>query len=241
MNDCSLADALNRETWATVLFQTHFGAVSEWRLGFALLLAVLLALPAWKNWPFQNRRTPLEIMVGMLALALTISPAGTGHAAASGSGIFSLHIAADGLHLLAASIWPTGLLPFALLLRNWGRNSEPNVTGPIIIAVHRFSNLSLFIVVVLIITGFINSLFLVGTFSAMVMTDYGRLLCLKLALFMVILACAGWNRFRLLPLLSARDETAVLPRLRLFVAVEFGLAVVIVGVVSILGITPPPG
>jgi putative copper resistance protein D len=92
----------------------------------------------------------------------------------------------------------------------------------------------------------INSYFIVGSFQALVATNYGRLLCLKLFLFLVILGIAAWNRYRLLPLLlhaRASEKSLVFPllqRLQNFVTTEFGVAVAVVIVVSILGTTPPP-
>jgi putative copper export protein len=100
---------------------------------------------------------------------------------------------------------------------------------------------------VLAATGLVNAAFMVGSFPALISTDYGRLLCLKLFLFFVILCLAAWNRYRLVPLLSipngAQEKEMTLPiisSLRRFVMTEFALALAIILVVSLLGITPPP-
>jgi putative copper resistance protein D len=238
MSDNSPVEALNREALATVLFQTQFGTVCLWRIGFAVILcALLISLRrTFSHHPVcMLRFAPLELAAGMTAVALVISAAWTGHAAAS-STMFLVRIVADAFHLLAAAIWPAGLLPFALFLK-----SAPTDSPPVSMAIRRFSALSLVVVIVLIVTGIINSVFLVGSFSALVTTEYGRILCLKLILFLVIMALACWNRFRLLPLLSHPSRTIVVRQLRCFVVLEFGLAVAIVVVVGFLGLTPPPG
>jgi putative copper resistance protein D len=117
----------------------------------------------------------------------------------------------------------------------------------VLAAARRFSAVSFVTVGVLIATGIINTYFIVKSFSALVATDYGRLLCLKLFLFLLILSIAAWNRYRLLPLLllhaSTSEKSLVFPllqRLRSFVMTEFSVAIAVVIVVSILGTTPPP-
>lgn len=193
--------------------------------------------------PYTRSRSALETAAGLVAAGLLVSIAGTGHAAASVSAGFPFRLGADAFHLFAAAIWPTGLLPFALFLSYAPVDSgacPPRVT---LTAVRRFSNLSLIVVGMLVATGTINSFFLVGSFPALVTTLYGRILCLKLLLLLIILVIASWNRFRLLPRLfaSSGPMDVLLRRLRYFVAIEFVLAVAIVAVVSVLGITPPPG
>jgi putative copper resistance protein D len=189
----------------------------------------------------------IEMAAGFVAAALIVSVAWTGHAAATGGPDLPWRIMADATHLFAASIWPTGLLPFALFLGCARRGADPSHLSPVLAVARRFSAVSFITVGVLIATGIINTCFIVGSFSALVTTDYGRLLCLKLFLFLVILGIAARNRYRLLPLLFVRaavpDKSPVFPllrRLQAFVATEFGLAVGIVIVVSLLGITPPP-
>jgi len=199
-----------------------------------------------QHWQFRRRRSLLETAAGFIAVALTVSVAWTGHAAAAAGPNLPWRITADALHLFAAAVWPAGLLPFALFLR--ASRGAGGVARPVLAVVRRFSKLSLLAVGVLITTGIVNSVFLVGSFPAMVTTAYGRILCLKLVLLLFILGLASWNRFRLLPLLFAHpapaNESAVSPvlrRMQNFVAAEAGLAAAIVVVVSVLGITPPPG
>jgi putative copper resistance protein D len=107
-----------------------------------------------------------------------------------------------------------------------------------------FSALSFVTVFVLAATGIVNAFFLVGSFTALVATSYGQVLCLKLLLFSGMLAVASWNRWRLLPrLLDAdnglADARPVLRRLRNFVLAELALAVAVILVVALLGTLPP--
>ena len=90
------------------------------------------------------------------------------------------------------------------------------------------------------LTGAINSIFLVGSFPALVGTPYGRLLSLKIALFVAMVGLALVNRFRLMPRL--RDATATMSALRALyrsVLGEQALGLAILAVVSLLGTWPP--
>jgi putative copper export protein len=243
MSDTSLAEALNQETLATVLFQTQFGSVTQWRLGLAAIFGIVMCWLWWRPGQRPDRPSPLEIVTGVLAIALLVSISGLGHAAAGTGSAFPWRIGADALHLFAASIWPTGLLPFALFLRA----SRQIEASSILAVVRRFSTISFITVGVLIATGMVNATFLVGSFSALVRTDYGHILCLKLALLLLMLGIAAWNRYRLLPFLFNRAEAGdggtvarLLRQLHNFVVAEFVLAIAIILVVSFLGITPPP-
>jgi putative copper resistance protein D len=247
MSGTSLTECLTGDTLGTVLFQTRFGSVCQWRLGFAVILGVLMWRLTRDQWLIRRKLSLLEMAAGSIATALVVSMAWTGHAAASGGSDIGWKILADATHLLAASIWPTGLLPFAIFLGCARRIDDLSRLRPVLAVTHRFSTISFVIVGLLILTGIINSYFIVESFPALVTTDYGRLLCLKLSLFLVILGIAACNRYRLLPLLSARadvaDKTAVLRllhHLQGFVMTEFLLAAAIVVVISVLGITPPP-
>ena len=51
-------------------------------------------------------------------------------------------------------------------------------------------------------TGIVNAWILVGSLHALLVTEYGRLLMLKLAVFAIMLAFAAVNRFWLTPRLD---------------------------------------
>ena len=74
---------------------------------------------------------------------------------------------------------------------------------------------------------------------ALVDTDYGRLVALKVALFVVIVATAVVNRLKLRPRLSAADARSTLVALRRNALAELCLGVAILAVVASLGLTPP--
>jgi putative copper resistance protein D len=247
MSGTSLLDALDRTTWTTVLFQTHFGSVCEARIA----LFVLLAGPAWHfcraDSSLKYAAFPIDVATSLVSAALLASVAWTGHAGAMGGGAFPWTLIADSIHLLAGAIWPAGLLFFAWILSSTRARENPAPLPAATAIAQRFAVVSLAAVVVLTATGLVDTFFMVRSFGAMISTPYGRVLCLKLALFAVMLAFAGWNRFRLLPLLQAANEGTtrdradfVLGQLRRFVRIELGLAAGIVIVVAFLGTMAPP-
>ena len=110
----------------------------------------------------------------------------------------------------------------------------------------RFSNLGIIAVGTLLMSGMINAWFLVGGTENLVSTDYGRLLLLKIALFVGMVGFAAVNRLHLMPRLSRaaeggtsdlKSETA--RRLERNALLEISLGLLIICIVAVLGITPP--
>jgi copper resistance protein D len=71
----------------------------------------------------------------------------------------------------------------------------------------------------------------------MVSTPYGRLLAFKILLFLVMVIVASINRFRLAPRIS--HDPGALRALGWTVALEQGLALAVLAIVSVLGTWPP--
>jgi putative copper resistance protein D len=95
-------------------------------------------------------------------------------------------------------------------------------------------------VALLAATGALNTLLLVGSTQALVGTPYGRLLGLKILLFLAMVAVALFNRFRLLPRLPREAKaSAAAAALARSVLCEQGLGFAILIVVSVLGTWPP--
>ena len=115
----------------------------------------------------------------------------TGHAGATVGQAAGLHLAADILHLCAAAAWIGGLLSLLLLFATERRTKHCARASLVREAADRFSIMGIASVAILSASGVVNAYILVGSFSALVGTDYGRLLLLKLVLFAVMLALAA--------------------------------------------------
>ena len=110
-------------------------------------------------------------------------------------------------------------------------------------ATDRFSNLAVVSVIALLATGIVNGVILVGSFRALLVTEYGRLLLLKIALFAVMLGLAAVNKFRLTPRLGARpdrvEELDAVRRLARNCHIELALGLATFAIVGWLGTLHP--
>ena len=222
----------------TVLSQTDFG--NDWLLRVVLACALGGLLVHSVSIKGGTSRA-LQAATVILAAAYVGSLAWSGHAI-GGEGIEGiLHPAADVLHLLAAAAWVGALAPLALLLAMTGTDAAELAVART--ATRRFSNLGIASVAALIVSGFVNSWYLVGSIPALTETDYGRLLLIKLVLFAAMVAIAAVNRSRLTPklvqdadLMAAQDGRHRLCR---NAAIEACLGAVIIAIVAALGTLPP--
>ncbi len=170
------------------------------------------------------------------AAGLLISLSAAGHAGAMPGLPGLLHLGADAVHLLAAAIWPAGLVPLILLLASIPRDAGTEALLETGAAVRRFSGTSLAAVGVISLTGLVESYFLVGSPMNLVTTVYGRLLLLKLVLFagMVLLGAQNLSSVRTLPAAGQMPAT-----LRRNVVLEIAAGAVILILVGALGLSAP--
>ena len=214
---------LNGGAW-TVLTETRFGAVWTLRAALVVLLAVLLL------WP-RTRWLQLVVAAGLLAALAWV-----GHAGASPGPAGAVHLASDVLHLLAAGAWLGGLPALAILLAHQQFEDRPGSHAFALRATARFSWLGVVSVGTLLATGVLNSWFLLSGPGDLIATDYGRLLLLKIALFVAMVAVAAVNRFHLTPKLAAPAATRALTRNSL---IESALGLGVLLIVGALGTMPP--
>lgn len=212
--------AIDQDAVRTVLTDTAFGRLWLGRLP----LAVLVCLTAW----FWRR---LSFALPPLAALLLASLALTGHAIMNTGWLSLVHPLNQALHLLAAGLWLGGLVPLGLLLAGSDRSLADR-------ALRRFSDLAFVAVLVVLGSGVFNAWLLVGSFPALIATNYGATLLVKLALVGTMITLALSNRFLLLPSLAARHDAA-LSRLERNVLLEIILGALVLAAASLLGNLPP--
>lgn len=233
MSGMSLGEAMTTDTLLTVLNETQFGLVSKFRTILAVILAVCLA---------SDRHVLARWLALGSALGLITAIAWTGHAGSTVGEIGNLHLASDALHLIAAAAWIGGLVSLALLVAAARRNHLvwAALTRD---AARRFSTLGIVSVATLLITGIFNAWILVGSFHALVVTQYGLFLLLKILLFTVMLAFAAVNRLWLTPQLAISSENDTLRKtlghLTRNSVIEIVLGLTIFGIVGALGTLHP--
>jgi copper resistance protein D len=220
----------------TVLSQTTFGRACLVRLALACALAA--TLPALLS-P-RDRKTPW-IAAAILAAAFVGALAWSGHAAGGLGDEAFIHPAADVAHLIAAAAWVGALLPLIVLLAAAG--GEDASLAVVRKATTRFSVLGIVSVGTLLVTGIVNTFYLAGSVPALLRTDYGRLLLIKIALFLAMVALASLNRFRLTPQLLQQNNIAAsrgaLRQLRRNAVMEVLAGAIVIAIVAALGTMPP--
>jgi copper resistance protein D len=234
MSGLPISEALTSGVISTISSQTQFGQVSEIRLVLAIILAACLAFD----------RLPLADWLALpAALGLTAAIAWTGHAGSTPGEMGSLHLSADVLHLIAAAGWIGGLVPLIFLLAAVRRYQAIAWAAFAREAAMRFSALGIASVTTLLATGTVNAWILVGSFHALAVTEYGRLLMLKLVVFAVMLVLAAVNRLWLTPRLAgASGDEPRLEALRQLTrnsVVEIALGFSIFAIVGLLGTLHP--
>jgi putative copper resistance protein D len=233
MSGLPAGEAMTGRVLWTVLDQTQFGLVEQIRSLLAIVLAVCLAIQRpWTDW-----------LGFAAALGLTAAIAWTGHAGSTLGAIGDLHVTADALHLLAAAAWIGGLVPLVLLLAAVRRHPTVEWTSQARDVTRRFSTLGTVSVATLMASGIVNAWILVGSVHGLLVTEYGRLLMLKLGVFAIMLVFAAMNRFWLTPRLGLSPASgAQLDALRQLTrnsTIEIGLGVIIFAIVGMLGTLHP--
>jgi putative copper resistance protein D len=222
----------------TVLSQTTFGRA--WLIRFVLACALAATLPTLLS-PRDHKTSWLEAAAVVLAAAFAGALAWSGHAAGGLGDEAIVHPTADVLHLIAAAAWVGALLPLIVLFAAAGADDTSLAMART--ATTRFSILGIVSVGTLLATGIVNTYYLAGSVPALLHTDYGRLLLIKIALFVVMVAIAAVNRFQLTPQLLQQASIAAsrdaLRRLRRNAAIEVLAGAMVVAIVAALGTMPP--
>jgi copper transport protein len=218
-------------------------ATLDTRLGKALAARVLLlgAVGALLGWlittladaSVRARRVSTAVWV-VLCAAIAFTWPVADHASVGRQ--VPLAMTADTLHLLAMSGWLGGLaIVVTLLVRPGTPAPQAGLDVP---SVAVFSRTAFASVVVLVATGVYAGWRQVGSFAALFDTTFGLLLVFKVDLVLLMLAGAWVSRRWLQRHLgkSAKPTWAVL---RKAVAIEAALAIVVLGVTTVLTDTEP--
>lgn len=211
---------------------------SAWVVRMVAVAIALLAALALGRSPRLARYCLLASAV--LAIATLVW---TGHAGATEGWTGSLHRLSDIVHMLAAAIWIGGIAAFSwLLFQPLAHQSDAQIRIAHR-ALEQFSRVGTLAVALIVLTGIINSLSLMGLPHpyALFASRYGQLLLIKLALFAAMLMLAGVNRWRLTPALGAANGNPVpaLRGLRQSLVLETSTVLTILAVVAWLGTLEP--
>jgi copper resistance protein D len=227
--------ALTRfDTEREFLFGTQFGKIGLLRCGLLTLLAAyrIVRFSGWK--PTIRPWIEAMLVLGQIALLAWFN-----HAAAAVGSLAAIQLCDDLLHLVASAIWPGGLIPLLLLLKN---RRVPEIIKRM--AVVRFSNVSVALAAIVGSTGILNGYFRLHDISLLVTTSYGRYVLLKAGCFLALIGLGALNRFKVIPRLTGSCSDISQPEswreLRRNILVEQLFFMVILVAVARLGLLAPP-
>jgi copper transport protein len=183
-------------------------------------------------------------LAALPAAFITLAPALGGHASVQSP--VALLFPLDVAHVAAMSAWIGGLVVLlAALPAATRRLSAPDRTRLLAAALPRFSAIALVCVAVLLVTGTVQSIVHIGSWSAVLDTGFGRAVLVKVVLLAALIALGAVNRRRVVPALGrlAAEGSplgAVGHLLRRTLRAEVALVVAVLGVTAALVSYPPP-
>lgn len=174
---------------------------SAMRTQLLLLLCGFATLSLWA-WRFSHSGKAGSIaLVSIAALLLAASFSQTGHVA-SLTWTWQLLLT---LHVLAISAWVGSLLPL------W-QSCYRLAPDRLLALMQQFGRVAVIVVLVLISCGVLILLQLLDSPAALFVTDYGRLMLLKLMLVSAMLLLAAWHKFNLVKALAQQQNSRLLAR-----------------------------
>jgi copper transport protein len=202
--------------------------------GMALAVRIVIAIAMWLVL-FQYRIDHPDVYwtaVSLPSLALLATWAFAGHS--SSMRWPEIGVITDVAHHAAAAAWIAGLAIVGWIVIP---TTTPDVLGP---AVRRFSRVAAVSVGILVVTGLVQTVRLVGSPTDLLDADHGRYLVAKLVVLAVMLAIANINRRRID---NHLDDTTTIEQhlgpIRNAVIAEFAIGLAIVAITAAMVVSPP--
>jgi copper transport protein len=214
---------------AASTLNSRFGGMLLVRLALLGLLAVLLWRRRDSSWP------AIAVCACLLLTQSLVS-----HSAAEPQWI--LPTLADWVHLSSAAIWLGGVAMLAFVVvptvmpgREWRDLGE---------AIKRFSPIAMACVLVLALTGVMQSAAFVGSVEALLSTSYGRALLSKIALFVALIGIGAFHQFVISPHLNAwrakaEAQEVVARRFRMSISAEVAVSALVLIAAGAMTALPP--
>ncbi len=221
------ADGLDGDVMISVLTGTSVGTAWAWQAVFAALLLVVTSLP------LRQKIALTAVVSALLLCGLSL----TGHAAMNDGWLRVLHRANDMVHVLSGGAWVGALIPVALVLSRLGDSTRG---ADALTALIRFSTAGHVAVALVILSGVANSLLIIGGLPLDWSVPYQRLLSLKIALALLMMLIAVFNRYGLVPRMGRSHFAG-----KALAAGSAGEIVIAIGVVALVAwfgtLEPFPG
>ena len=202
--------------------------------GMAFAIRIVLALALWIVL-FQYRIVHADVYwtaVSLPGLGLLATWAFAGHSRSMRWP--AIGVATDVAHHAAAAAWIAGLAIVGWIVIP---KTQPDVLVP---AVRRFSRVAAISVAVLVVTGLVQTVRLVGNPFDLLDANHGRYLVAKVVVLAAMLGIANANRRRVDHRLDDPDRASRhIGALRQAVVAEFAIGLIIVGITAAMVVSPP--
>ncbi len=182
-----VSKTIDPSLWSDV-WDTRLGKVYLARVLLLLLVIPLLRMLLPNHGPVVEHPLPAwwSVAGGIFAIGLSATPGLAGHAATGP--LIPLAMSADVLHVAGVCAWLGGLVVlFGALMP---RADEPTLRE----VVPRYSLYAMVAVGVIVVTGVFQGFRQVNRFGALLDTDYGRLLLIKIIVFLGLMVVAAVSR-----------------------------------------------
>lgn len=180
------------EAWSDSITISDLLRLRQGQIAGVTALLALFSIPCSLRAAGDNRRA-YGIAAGVAAVLLALMPGLSGHASAQQPAWPSVLL--DWAHVLAAGVWGGGVIVLAIIAPSLYRATTPASRGVIVLGiVKRFTRLALGGLAVLVVTGAIGALILVGSISEIWQTPWGRVLIAKVSVVVLAVAIAGLTR-----------------------------------------------
>jgi putative copper export protein len=192
-----------------------------------LVAFIVLAL----TWLFRATQTRLRWTVALGTLALLVAQSGMGHGVDPFWSPSMLGRTVHFGHLLGGGIWLGTLAVLGLTV--FHSLTIPAHHRALVSVLQDFSKLARAGALLLVVSGVVATFTYTNTLSDLWLTNWGKLLLVKLALLGGVAAVGFWNWRVVTPRLNAEDPNAAV-QLRRAVALELSLALLLIAVTAVL-------
>jgi copper transport protein len=225
------SDVAGSAPWASL---GSIDAATVTDAGMALMIRIVLALALWVVL-FQYRLTHPDVYwtaVSLPGLALLATWAFAGHSRSMRWP--EIGVLTDVAHHAAAAAWIAGLAIVGWIV------IPKMATDVLVPAVRSFSRVAAISVAVLVVTGLVQTVRLVGNPAGLFDADHGRYLAVKVLVLAAMLAIANANRQRVNRRLDdANGLDTDVGTLRRAVVAEFAIGLVIIAITAAMVVSPP--
>jgi putative copper resistance protein D len=211
--------------YLTILWGSSVGTSTVWQVsGFGVLLIAVFCL--FSNSPNYRLSNMLGVYFVWILMTLGVfmvigSISIVGHSA----GISVTAQIAIGMHVFAGLWWLGSLIPLQFCCSRLS-------ALPLHQLMHRFGQVALVIIFMLIATGVWVALQLFTSFAELLGTDYGRSFLIKLSFVVALLSLGLWHKMRLVPRLLQAPKTT--NSLLFSIRIETVIAMTVLVVTAIL-------